>query len=249
MAVGARFPKVFEVGGIYRAENSNTARHLCEFTGLDMEMEILDDYHEVFDMLERLMLFIFNGLNERYAKEIELVRNVYPLEPFKLPPADQVPRINFAEGVEMLRAAGEALDDFDDLTTPQEKKLGQLVLEKYGSDFYTLDQFPLGIRPFCTMPSVHSKLSNSYDMFMRGQEILSGAQRVHTFELLVQRIKEMNMDPEADGLRDYVNAFKYGISPHGGGGLGLERVVQFFLGLPNIRLASLFPRDPGRVLP
>jgi aspartyl/asparaginyl-tRNA synthetase len=100
------------------------------------------------------------------------------------------------------------------------------------------------------MPSSKDpKLSNSYDMFMRGQEILSGAQRVHTYELLTQRIKEMGMSPDTDGLRDYVNGFKYGCAPHGGGGLGLERIVQFYLGLPNIRLASLFPRDPGRVLP
>jgi aspartyl-tRNA synthetase len=96
-------------------------------------MEILDDYHEVVDMLERLMLFIFNGLAERYAKETELVRSTYAVEPFKLPQADRVPRIDFSEGVRMLREAGEVLGDLDDLTTPQEKKLGQLVLEKVSS--------------------------------------------------------------------------------------------------------------------
>jgi len=100
------------------------------------------------------------------------------------------------------------------------------------------------------MPSSKDKnLSNSYDMFMRGQEILSGAQRVHSYELLTQRIRELGMNPEADGMRQYVNGFKYGCAPHGGGGLGLERIVQFYLGLPNIRLATLFPRDPSRVLP
>jgi aspartyl-tRNA synthetase len=101
-----------------------------EFTGLDMEMEILDDYHEVVDMLENLMLFIFNGLNERYAKETELVRKVYAVEPFKLPIGQSVPRIAYSEGIRMLREAGETVGDYDDLTTPQEKKLGQLVLEK-----------------------------------------------------------------------------------------------------------------------
>jgi len=103
---------------------------MTEFTGLDMEMEILEDYHEVVDMLERLMLFIFQGLNERYAKETELVRTVYAVEPFKLPEAGNVPRIEFAEGIRMLREAGETIGDYDDLTTPQEKKLGQLVLER-----------------------------------------------------------------------------------------------------------------------
>ena len=86
-------------------------------------------------------------------------------------------------------------------------------------------------------------------MFMRGQEICSGAQRIHTYEFLVQRIQELGMNPERDGLKDYVNGFKYGCAPHGGGGFGLERIVHFYLGLPNIRLASLFPRDPARVLP
>jgi aspartyl-tRNA synthetase len=103
-----------------------------------MEMEILDDYHEVVDMLERLMLFIFNGLAERYAKETELVRNVYAVKPFKLPEAGRVPRIDFSEGIRMLREAGEVLGDYDDLTTPQEKKLGQLVLEKVSSSAHSL---------------------------------------------------------------------------------------------------------------
>lgn len=98
-----------------------------------MEMEILEDYHEVVDLLEKLMLFIFNGLNERYAKETELIRKVYAVEPFKLPAVSNIPRIEFSQGIQMLREAGETLGDYDDLTTPQEKKLGQLVLEKVNS--------------------------------------------------------------------------------------------------------------------
>jgi aspartyl/asparaginyl-tRNA synthetase len=86
-------------------------------------------------------------------------------------------------------------------------------------------------------------------MYMRGQEICSGAQRIHTYDLLVKRIQDLGMSASQDGLKDYVNGFKYGIAPHGGGGFGLERIVQFYLGLPNIRLASLFPRDPVRVSP
>jgi aspartyl/asparaginyl-tRNA synthetase len=121
-----------EIGPVFRAENSNTARHLTEFTGLDMEMEILENYHEVIDMLERLMLFIFNGLEERYARETELVRKVYHVEPFKLPEEGKVPRLEFSEGIKMLREAGEELNDYDDLSTPQEKKLGRLVYEKVG---------------------------------------------------------------------------------------------------------------------
>lgn len=128
MAIQGRFPRVMEIGPVFRAEKSFTARHLTEFTGLDLEMEIKDDYHEVVDMLESLMLFIFRGLKERYSKETELIGKVYSVQPFKLP--ENVPRLQFQEGIAMLREAGEELGDYDDLTTPQEKKLGKLVLEK-----------------------------------------------------------------------------------------------------------------------
>ena len=261
-----------EIGPVFRAEKSFTARHLTEFVGLDLEMEIEEDYHEVVDMLETVMLFIFRGLNERYSKETDLIGKVYPVQPFKLPAS--VPRLSFTEGIKILRKAGETIGDYDDLITHQETKLGQLVLEKvrfphlklfphstpslitnvqqYDSDFYTLDQFPRALRPFYTMPSSPdpaNKYSYSFDMFMRGQEICSGAQRVHTYEISTQQMQSLGMDPDQDGPKDYVTGFKYGYAPHDGGGLGLERIVQFCLGLPNIRLASLFPRDPSRVLP
>jgi len=252
MLIASRFQRVMEIGPVFRAENSNTARHLTEFTGLDMEMEFQENYHEVMGMLEDLMLFIFKELNNRYKAETDLVRSAYHVEEFKLPESGKVPRIPFKEGIKMLREAGEELGDYDDLSTPQEKHLGKIVLEKYGSDFYVLDQFPLAIRPFYTMPSpADPLLSNSYDMFMRGQEILSGAQRIHSSELLTKSMREHDppVDPEGAGTKDYVQAFKYGCPPHGGGGFGLERIVQFWLGLPNIRMCSLFPRDPVRLMP
>ncbi|KAJ9641447.1 hypothetical protein H2199_005417 [Coniosporium tulheliwenetii] len=206
MLVAARFERVMEIGPVFRAENSNTARHLTEFTGLDLEMAFEEDYHEVMDVLEGLMLFIFKGLRERYAKETELVRNTYNVEEFRLPEAGKVPRIPFVEGIKMLReATGEELSEYEDLSTPMEKLLGKLVLEKYSTDFYVLDQFPLSVRPFYTMPSPHNpKLSNSYDFFMRGQEICSGAQRIHTADFLTQRMRAMDprgpREPGHEGL-------------------------------------------------
>lgn len=262
MMIAARMERVMEIGPIFRAENSNTARHLTEFTGLDLEMAFEEDYHEVVSLIEELMLYIFNGLKTRYKKETDHVRTVYQVEEFKLPEAGKVPRLHWKEGIQMLRDAGEEIGDWDDLSTPQEKKLGALVLEKYGTDFYVLDQFPLAIRPFYTMPSAETQenydpanpnagYSNSYDFFMRGQEIMSGAQRIHDAPYLEKRMKEhlTPVDPKSDGLRDYVNAFRYGCPPHAGGGIGLERIVMLWLGLPNVRLASLFPRDPGRLMP
>lgn len=132
------------------------------------------------------------------------------------------------------------------------------MLQKYGTDFYVLDKYPLAVRPFYTMPSPETasnplaeQLSNSYDFHMRGQEILSGAQRVHDAKLLQQRMRGMDppVDPEAPGLKEYVDAFRAGCPPHAGAGLGLERIVMLWLGLPNIRLATAFPRDPSRLSP
>lgn len=116
MLIASRFQKVMEIGPVFRAENSNTARHLTEFTGLDLEMEFQENYHEVMGVLEDLMLFIFTELNARYKKETDLVRGVYSIEEFKLPESGKVPRIPFKEGIAMLREAGEELNDYDDLT-------------------------------------------------------------------------------------------------------------------------------------
>jgi aspartyl-tRNA synthetase len=116
MLIASRFQKVMEIGPVFRAENSNTARHLTEFTGLDLEMEFQENYHEVMGVLEDLMLFIFRELNARYKKETDLVRGVYHIDEFKLPESGKVPRIPFKEGIAMLREAGEELGDYDDLT-------------------------------------------------------------------------------------------------------------------------------------
>ncbi|KAI9703218.1 MAG: hypothetical protein M1836_007783 [Candelina mexicana] len=251
--------RVMEVGSVFRAENSNTHRHLCEFTGLDFEMEFDYHYHEVLDLAEDLLMYIIKGLKERYASETAVVRKVYPMPEFQLPKDGKVPRLTFAEGIQLLRDSGEEdVSEFEDLSTAQEKKLGRLVLEKYSTDFYVLDQFPLSIRPFYTMPSPHSnstdpkkQLSNSYDFFMRGEEIMSGAQRVHDVNLLEERMRANDppLDPASEGFMSYVDAFRYGCPPHAGGGLGLERIVMFYLGLPNVRLVTPFPRDPQRLAP
>lgn len=250
MLIAADFERVFEIGPVFRAENSNTHRHMTEFTGLDLEMAFEEHYDEVVDVLAEMFTFIFSQLKERYATEIATVRKQYPVEEFKLPKDGKMVRIPFSEGVAMLRAAGEDVGEYDDLSTPHEKLLGKLVREKYDTDFYILDKFPLAIRPFYTMPdATDANYSNSYDFFMRGEEILSGAQRIHDAKLLAERMRVHEVDPNSEGLKDYVDAFTYGAPPHGGGGIGLERVVMFYLGLGNIRRASLFPRDPRRLRP
>jgi len=246
MAIAADFEKVFSVGPVFRAEDSNTHRHLCEFVGLDMEMAFRYHYHEVVKQIGSTFIDIFRGLRDQYSKEIETVYKQFPNSEFEF--CDPPLILNFSEGVKMLQESGIDQGEYDDLSTPNEKALGKLVKAKYHTDFYIMDKYPLEIRPFYTMPDpANPKLSNSYDMFMRGEEILSGAQRIHDSEFLAERIAHKGVDIAE--VQDYVDAFKYGCPPHAGGGIGLERVTMLYLGLSNIRSSSLFPRDPKRCTP
>ncbi|GMI09658.1 hypothetical protein TrRE_jg11349 [Triparma retinervis] len=240
------FERVFECGPVFRAENSNTRRHLCEFNGMDLEMAINEHYYEVLEVFSDLFIGIFDGLNERCKDELERVREQHPFEDLKY--LRPTLRLTYAEGCALLRGAGINQGDLDDLSTENERKLGEIVREKYETDFFIMDEYPLSVRPFYTMPHPKDpKLSNSYDIFIRGQEILSGAQRIHLPDLLEERAKAHGIP--MDSISAYLDSFKHGALPHGGGGIGLERVVMLFLGLPNIRKASFFPRDPKRISP
>lgn len=221
-------------------------RHLCEFTGCDFEMAIREHYYEVLDVMSDLFISIFDGIADRFHHELQIISQQYPFEPLQyLRPSL---RITFKEGIDMLREAGWDASYDEDISTPQEKMLGKLVKEKYGTDFYMMDKYPLSARPFYTMPDPSDpKSSNSYDVFIRGEEIVSGAQRVHDFDLLVQRAQSHNIP--LNTIQSYIDAFRHGALPHGGGGVGLERVVMLYLGLKNIRKTSMFPRDPTRLSP
>jgi len=246
MAIAGDFDRVFTVGAVFRAEDSNTHRHLTEFVGLDLEMAFKYHYHEVLNTIGNSFTEMFKGLRDNYAREIAAVGQQYNVEPFKF--LDPPLRLEFHEGVKMLRDAGIETGDEEDLSTPNEKLLGRLVKAKYDTDFYILDKFPLAIRPFYTMPDPNNPMySNSYDMFMRGEEILSGAQRIHDADYLVERAKHHEID--ISKLAAYIEAFRYGCPPHAGGGIGMERVVMLYLGLDNIRKTSMFPRDPKRLTP
>lgn len=246
MAICADFGRVFEIGPVFRAENSFTHRHLCEFTGLDFEMEIKEHYFEVLDVIDKMFVFIFDGLNENCKKEIETINEQYPFEPLKY--LRRTLRLTFEEGVQLLKEDGVEIDPFGDLDTATERKLGSIVRKKYETDFYILHRYPLAVRPFYTMPCQDDPhYSNSFDVFIRGEEIISGAQRVHDPELLTSRVLACGIDVES--VSTYVDSFRWGAVPHGGIGVGLERVVMLFCALNNIRKTSLFPRDPTRLAP
>ena len=237
---------VFEVGAVFRAENSLTSRHLCEFTGLDFEMEIKEHFFEVLDVVSDLFNYIFDNLNERFKDELNTINNQYPFEPIVY--QKEALKLHFKDGVKLLEENGYKQGLYDDLDTENEKTLGRLVKEKYNTDFYILYGYPKSARPFYTMPDPNDdNFTNSYDAFIRGEEVLSGAQRVHDYDLLMKKVVEKGINP--DTLKDYINAFKLGAPPHGGVGIGLERVVKLFCGVKNIKKCVMFPRDPKRLTP
>jgi len=212
---------------VFRAENSDTYRHLTEFVGLDLEMAFYSHYHEVMLTIEAMLLSVFSGLEKEYSHEINLVREQYGGEPFKYK-AGCI--LQFPEAIALLREDGIELEDLADLSTAHERRLGELVRAKYDTDFFILDKFPLDIRPFYTMPDPERPgYSNSYDFFMRGNEILSGAQRIHDADLLSSRAEALGVD--LAGIKDYVDAFKYGAPPHAGGGIGKSISFQSNLSL------------------
>jgi aspartyl/asparaginyl-tRNA synthetase len=218
-------------------------------------MEIEDHYHEVMYLLEDLLLHIFQQLKERCKDQIDLVRSVYQSQEFLAPEPGKEVRLTFAEGQKLLREEGpeefrNVLDD-EDMSTPQEKALGAIIRKKYNTDFYILDKFPESARPFYAMVDPENpNVTNAYDFFMRGQEILSGGQRIHLPGVLEARIRKKGIDPSSSGIKEYLDVFKSaGIPPHGGGGIGLDRVVAWYLGLPTVHLGTYYPRTPKRLLP
>ncbi|KAE8250774.1 hypothetical protein A4X13_0g4398 [Tilletia indica] len=250
MAISADFGRVFEIGPVFRAENSNTHRHLTEFTGLDMEMTIHSHYHEVMHTIDATLKHMFNHLYTTHRRELDIVQASFPHE--DLVWLEQTPVLRFDEAVGMLNAAGwrdedgQELREDKDLGTRDEIRLGQLVKEKYRTDYFIIDKFPASVRPFYAMPDEEdSKWTNSFDFFLRGQEILTGGQRIHQLKKLEKAMVRNGVQP--DDMREYCEAFHFGAPMHGGAGIGLERLLMLLLQLGDIRNASLFPRDPQSI--
>jgi aspartyl-tRNA synthetase len=172
---------------------------------------------------------------------------------YKLPFTDLVYQkepliINWLTGITLLKEAGFEQNPMDDLSTENERELGNIIKTKYNSDIFVLFGYPTTVRPFYTMRSEEDpSFTYSWDIIMRGQEISSGAQREHRYDVLLTQVVECGVDPTS--LHDYIASFSNGSFPHGGTGFGLERILTFFLELGNIRQASLCPRDPKRLNP
>ncbi|KAJ5925583.1 hypothetical protein N7454_008222 [Penicillium verhagenii] len=247
MAIAADFGRVYEIGAVFRAENSNTHRHLTEYTGLDIEMAIEEHYHEMLETIDATIKNILKGVYTKYRREIDIVKHQFPSEDVKW--LETTPVIRFADGIKMLNDSGwrdengKELPLDEDLATRDEIHLGQLIKEKYDTDYYILDKFPRGARPFYTMPDPEDdKYTNSFDMFVRGQEIVSGGQRIHDPHMLENNMRAVGINP--DDMEEYLEAFRWGAPPHAGAGVGLERLLMLILQVGNIRLTSMFHRDP-----
>ncbi len=228
--------RVFEVGPAFRAEEHNTTRHLNEFTSIDIEASF-SDHQDAMKFLENAIKSGVEAVKERHTEQLEKMG--LHLEPITTP----FPRITYEECRKIVGDAGLHLDFGDDLSTEQLKVIGK----KY-KGFYFITDWPSKVRPFYTMPKPeNSSLTNSFDLQFAELEITSGAQRVHEPELLEKRFLEKGLDPSQ--FEYYIKAFKYGMPPHAGWAIGLERLTMILCNLPNIREATLFPRDRTRIVP
>jgi len=243
MMIIAGFNKVYEIGEIFRAENSNTTRHLTEFTGIDFEIGFIENYNDVMDVVEGMMKEILIHVTENNKREIELLGI-----DIKIP--EKIPRIKMQEVKRMLKEKGKFLSEEDDLDPESEKLVYEIAKEKYNSEFMFVTDYPFSCRPFyhmCYKDEKGKRVTYSFDLIWKGCEICTGAQREHRPEILTEQIieKEMNLKD----MEYYIRMDSYGSPPHGGTGLGLDRIAQLLIGLANVKEAVLFPRDPDRLNP
>jgi nondiscriminating aspartyl-tRNA synthetase len=237
------FERVFEVGPVFRAEPHDTSRHVNEYVSLDVEFGFIENHFTVMALVRQVMAGIFGHLEQAYAAELEQL-------PAQLPavPAD-IPHIHFAEAQELIwQRHGVDVRGEPDLSPQDERWLGQWAQETHGSDFLFVTGYPMVKRPFYTHPDPdRPAYSNSFDLLFRGTELITGGQRLHLYGDYLAALDTANLP--AEPFESYLEAFRYGMPPHGGFAIGLERLLMQLLALPNLRLATLFPRDLNRLAP
>ncbi|MCC8161377.1 MAG: aspartate--tRNA(Asn) ligase [Oscillospiraceae bacterium] len=227
----AFFDRVFEIAPVYRAEKHNSTRHLNEYIGLDFEMGFISDMHDVMETETAMLKYVVDYLSKNYGHELKMLNAVLPV-------IKDIPSVTFFEALDIL---GKSHNQFD-LDPTDEVKLCEYAKENFDSEFIFVEKFPGLKRPFYAMDSKDDpKLAESFDLLFRGLEITTGGQRIHDYQEQLDKLKRYHIEPEE--LGSYLEIHKYGMPPHGGLGIGLERVVMKLLNLSNIREASLFPRD------
>lgn len=241
MMVGV-YERVYEIAPVFRAEKHDTSRHLNEYTSVDFEMGYIQSFGEIMQMETRMIRFSMQYLQENYEDEINLL-NV------NVPEIKEIPAISFSEAKVMIsKEYKRTIKDYDDFEPEEEKLLHELILKITGSEFVFVTHYPSKKRPFYAMDSkVNSEETLSFDLLFRGLEITTGGQRIHSYQ--EQIIKMQRREMNVSLFESYLMMHKYGMPPHGGLGLGLERFTSRLLNQENVRYSTLFPRDINRVTP
>ena len=242
MMVGV-FERVYEVAPVFRAEPHQTVRHLNEYVSMDAEMGFIKDHTSVMAVLTDVVHGILAYLQEHYAKELELLKVEMPLAP------ETFTHVYFPDAQQWIfEHHGEDCRGEPDLAPQHEKWLGEWAKETFQSDFLFVTGYPMVKRPFYTAPNPDDpRYSNSFDLLFRGTELVTGGQRLNKFDDYARALESHGMTQEA--VAGYLEAFRFGMPPHGGFAIGLERFIMQLTGLTNLREAALFPRDMERLQP
>jgi aspartyl-tRNA synthetase len=244
MLMATEFERVFEIAPAFRAEPSDTNRHLTEFTSIDAEMAYVEEPEELLSTVESLV----TGAIEELKRA--LVQRKHPLADDLPAPVRPFPRLPFPEAAEALGRRPGSPGAEADLSPEDERQLGELMQEKKGAEFYFLTEFPTSLKRgtfYARRQEDHPERTDYFDLEFRGQEMLSGGLREHRVDRLEGQIREAGLDPGR--FPAYLEAFRYGMPPHGGFALGLDRLVGRLAHLTNVREARLFPRDRYRLEP
>lgn len=241
MMVGV-FDRVFEAAPVFRAEKHNTKRHLNEYTSLDFEMGYIDGFEDVMAMETGVLQYIIRLLEKEYSKELEILQ-------VTLPKVDKIPCVRFDEAKQLVfEKYGRKIKNPYDLEPEEESLIGRYFKEEYDADFVFVTHYPSKKRPFYAMDDPKDvTYTLSFDCLFHGLEITTGGQRIHDYQSLIEKIEARGMTDES--MECYMMAFKHGMPPHGGLGIGLERLTMQLLGEENVRETTLFPRDLSRLEP
>lgn len=240
MLMSTGMDRIYEIGPAFRAEHSNTNRHVTEFTSFDGEMCWIEKEEDVMEMIGKVVDHVLRGLKEKGRKQLEILGKDINV------PELPYPILTYSECLKIVQDAGLPLKEGDDLGTDGEKIVGE-YMAKQGKELYFIAEYPEEAKPFYIMEKDGTPYSFSFDLDYKGQEISSGGQREHRYDVLVARMQKKGLDP--DDFEDYLAAFKFGMPPHGGWGIGVDRLLEKMLDLPNVREAILFPRDLSRLMP
>lgn len=241
MMVGV-FDRVFETGPVFRAEKHNTRRHLNEYTSLDFEMGYIHSFLDICAMETGFLQYTMNLLEKEYNKELKLLN-------ITLPDVEKIPYVRFDEAKRLVSEKyNRKIRNPFDLEPEEEELIGKYFKEEYNADFVFVTHYLSKKRPFYAMDDPEdTRYTLSFDLLYHGLEITTGGQRIHDLSMLEEKIQEKGMTEE--GLEQYLDAFRFGMPPHGGLGIGLERLTMQLLGEDNVREACLFPRDMSRLEP